>query len=1421
MRQRLAPPEMRAEQYLADLAVMVERVWAEEVRARGIDDPFPLAIRWSMIVPPSGWRVERREGYARGDELAAMMRTVPSGQLAIVGKPGTGKTVAAILLTLSLCRARDDVDRVPVLLAAGSWDPGVESLTDFVTRHLVERYGMPPAVARHLVVIGQILPILDGLDEQHDPARALRSVHEYGVHGWPIVVTCRRREYEEAVARSGPVPGFVVVALLPLRREDVADYLARTVPSSDRRWTPLIDTIQTGTRGPLATVLSRPTYLQVLRTIYSRADSAPSELLDTARFPTAGAIEAHLLDSFILSSYATDDRIHESPGSIRWLEWLATWLQGRQSPDITLPDLAKAAPAWLNGIAAAFVALVVGWLAVPAPGTWLAGTLFIAVMLTGLSAGEPAPFRVIGPGLRLAAFMPRPLWTGVAAAGAATGVGLVFGGSATWPSVVAVGLGVAVMTALKAATGIPVDDRRATSPRAVSRGDASYTALAALLCTAVGAFAAADTGSWSAIAAVALAGAFVGVTGTGTYRLFLSRLWLAGRGHAPFRLLRFLDDAYRRGVLRQAGGAYQFRNLTLQQYLADRGEVVDVVRAPGQTPAGTAITHLRAVLVERAFEQTSVRQLVEADRVGRLRDEIGAELRNSNEIVAAAATAQWDRLADARARYTAQVGVPRLARVSAAYGWAAGAVAAFAVATMVRRAWNQYDPSVLVGFVGLIIVGSVTLSHLETARRDLLARIAAHEAEQEAEPDEAEAREWVRRRRLGRLLRVPIFPPGWSRWIPVAARCLLVLIVAGVTASLATTPLVASAIPGDDDTYQLMAPRIAGAVAVVLGVLWWWSRPWFRRLQGLRSVDMHRWPPADETPWAAASRRLAVRAWEEWAATVVDLGVLPLVSAKVEPLTRRSYDTALPPISVDRLGDITEGVQFVSTDESDRLSRMLASTLTAAIGISGPRGVGKTTLLRRFGDQRIGSSADNLMLVVPAPTNYNGRDFLVHLFARLCLAVLPPGDATTEPGHARRRIRHWWPWVSGAAGVAVVATAYWWSTASELPSWLREHTRPVAMVAGGLLVLVPLAHAGFRLIRRRRRPQDTSVVDLARQHLRRLRYLETLTVTRGTTLKAPPTIDLTGSMARARAEHVRTYPQLVGDFRDFLGLVALHLRSRPGRSYSRVVICIDELDKISSAEQAEQFLNDIKAVFGVDGCVFLVAVSEDALSSFARRALSARTTFDTAFDDVLTLRRFGLADTRRLLVQRVLRLPEPYVWLCHCLSGGLPRDLNRTVRLLYDVYAHRGPTEFAELATELVRQDLESVAYGQALRLTDRADQATAELARWLIGARRLTLDAATVREYAATAPKHDAGTGPDVVLSTEQFTAYLEYLAAVLDRFCEHTTETIGRLRAHDDDVTHPALWLAEARAALSTDPFTARAAVEEFVRTASPPPI
>ncbi|ROP35164.1 helix-turn-helix domain-containing protein [Saccharothrix texasensis] len=63
-------------------------------------------------------------------------------------------------------------------------------------------------------------------------------------------------------------------------------------------------------------------------------------------------------------------------------------------------------------------------------------------------------------------------------------------------------------------------------------------------------------------------GYLISMTAWGQWVVF-ARFWLPLTGRLPWAVHAFLDDAYRRGVLRRAGAVYQFRHARLQDHLAE------------------------------------------------------------------------------------------------------------------------------------------------------------------------------------------------------------------------------------------------------------------------------------------------------------------------------------------------------------------------------------------------------------------------------------------------------------------------------------------------------------------------------------------------------------------------------------------------------------------------------------------------------------------------------------------------------------------------------------------------------------------------------------------------------------------------------------------------------------------------------------
>jgi hypothetical protein len=182
-------------------------------------------------------------------------------------------------------------------------------------------------------------------------------------------------------------------------------------------------------------------------------------------------------------------------------------------------------------------------------------------------------------------------------------------------------------------------------------------------------------------------------------------------------------------------------------------------------------------------------------------------------------------------------------------------------------------------------------------------------------------------------------------------------------------------------------------------------------------------------------------------------------------------------------------------------------------------------------------------------------------------------------------------------------------------------------------------------------------------------------------------LGLESSQTESLAQKQQTLPDIIEGFRSFINSL-----KRP------VLIAIDEIDKIESTEKAEQFLNDIKSIFGIHNCLYVISVSQSAMSRFERRGLPKRDTFDSSFDAIVRVPPFNLNDSKLLLNRRVIFLPVPFRSLCHLISGGLPRDLIRSCRQLFTVRKRSlppatddsHPVHLNQILREMLRDEIRS-----------------------------------------------------------------------------------------------------------------------------------
>ena len=116
--------------------------------------------------------------------------------------------------------------------------------------------------------------------------------------------------------------------------------------------------------------------------------------------------------------------------------------------------------------------------------------------------------------------------------------------------------------------------------------------------------------------------------------------------------------------------------------------------------------------------------------------------------------------------------------------------------------------------------------------------------------------------------------------------------------------------------------------------------------------------------------------------------------------------------------------------------------------------------------------------------------------------------------------------------------------------------------------------------------------------------------------------------------------------------------TRPNGPFGKVVVFIDEVDKMKDVESITKFLLILKALYAPMKLFFLVSISEDAYSLFQRRVLSTekKNEFDSCFDHLERLERMDHEQTRKLLNQKIIGpdLPKNLTLLIWMLSPATP-----------------------------------------------------------------------------------------------------------------------------------------------------------------------
>ncbi|WP_143517493.1 P-loop NTPase fold protein [Pseudonocardia sp. MH-G8] len=452
-----------------------------------------------------------------------------------------------------------------------------------------------------------------------------------------------------------------------------------------------------------------------------------------------------------------------------------------------------------------------------------------------------------------------------------------------------------------------------------------------------------------------------------------------------------------------------------------------------------------------------------------------------------------------------------------------------------------------------------------------------------------------------------------------------------------------------------------------------------------------------------------------------------------------------------------------------RVDALMANSSSASIGLAGPRGSGKTTILQSFCPET-GRSPDQITVRADAPVAFDARDYFLTVFARLCEGVLAesePESSLAAPNvkvdrdsrseilrkgtvkaivaaivalgavgaagavvilHGQSFSSRWIPNVNlamlgylcavmsivlalsasivvqaqqsifraglvstaqqrdfseplamGAVLSVLLSSVFWYKAVapqhlSLTVPWLSPLVDPariaplvavasLMLTAWGAINIARHQMASVHLIRKRMSPSRSEVELLgarASSYLREIRYQQTYTATTSGRIASGGgglvTVEVGAQKQASAARLSWSLPETIGELRKFLAELG---RGR------RVIVGIDELDKISSSAQAVEFIDSIKVLFNIPGVFFMVSVSTEAMISFERRGIPFRDAFNSAFDDMYRLPYLGQRQTILLLRERVIDIPFSFGAVCHSAAGGLPRESIRYASRLY------------------------------------------------------------------------------------------------------------------------------------------------------------